>query len=245
MKDQTTPALNGIYVVTAAGTGGNGTWARAVDMDTWLEVPSAYVWVESGTVNADTGWTCISDQGGTLGSTAITWTQFSSAGSAIAGAGLTKVGNTIDAIGTANRIAVFADNIDIASTYVGQSSITTLGTITTGIWQGNSVAVGFGGTGASTAGGARTSLGVPTWYTALGPSSLSTTYVIPQSTHQIFASRAIMVQAQVEATGAIILPDVTVASNGDVTLTFSVAQATGTIRATLLGLNSAGTGAQP
>ena len=45
--------------------------------------------------------------------------------------------------GTSNRITVSpttgATVVDIASTYVGQSSITTLGTITTGIWNGTAI----------------------------------------------------------------------------------------------------------
>lgn len=40
--------------------------------------------------------------------------------------------------------------VDISATYVGQSSITTLGTITTGVWHGTAVALGYGGTGAAT-----------------------------------------------------------------------------------------------
>ncbi len=42
--------------------------------------------------------------------------------------------------GTSNRITVAAGVIDIASTYVGQTSITTLGTIGTGVWQGTAIA---------------------------------------------------------------------------------------------------------
>jgi len=79
VKDQTTANQNGIYTVTTLGTGANGTWTRATDMDTWAEVPSSYTWVENGTVNADTGWVCTADTGGTLGTTSITWTKFSSA----------------------------------------------------------------------------------------------------------------------------------------------------------------------
>ncbi len=51
--------------------------------------------------------------------------------------------------GTANRISITAGVIDIASTYVGQNSITTLGTIGTGTWQGTTIASGYGGTGFS------------------------------------------------------------------------------------------------
>ncbi len=61
-----------------------------------------------------------------------------------AGTGLTGGGNsgavTVNAIGTADRITANADSLDIASTYVGQTSLTTLGTIGTGTWQGTAVA---------------------------------------------------------------------------------------------------------
>lgn len=67
----------------------------------------------------------------------------------------TFVGRTIT--GTAARITItngdgVAANptIDIASTYVGQTSITTLGTITTGVWNGTAVGSTFGGTGFTT-----------------------------------------------------------------------------------------------
>ncbi|QKC81529.1 hypothetical protein [Mesorhizobium sp. NZP2077] len=74
VKTQTTTSQNGIYVVAA------GTWTRASDMDSWTEVPGANVWVEEGTSNADTAWVCTSNAGGTIGTTAITWTQFGGSG---------------------------------------------------------------------------------------------------------------------------------------------------------------------
>lgn len=77
--------------------------------------------------------------------------------------------NKIDATdpavsGTANRITVTPTGdtsygVDIAATYVGQTSITTVGTIATGVWNGTDVAIADGGTGASTATAARTNLG--------------------------------------------------------------------------------------
>lgn len=234
VKDQTTTNQNGIYTITTLGTGANGTWARAVDQDTWAEIPSAYVWVEMGTTQADTGWTCTADPGGTLGTTAITWVQFSAAGSAIAGAGLTKTGNTIDAVGTANRITVAADSIDISTSYVGQATITTLGTITTGVWTGTSIAVANGGTGATTAGGARTNLAAAGVYSS-ATHGAGATITITQATHLLAASRALLVQCMIDATGAVILPDIVVASNGDVTATFSVSQSANTIRTTIIG----------
>jgi hypothetical protein len=68
--------------------------------------------------------------------------------------------------GVANRTTITQTGdtsygVDIASTYIGQSSITTLGTIGTGAWQGTIIGLGFGGTGANSAAGARTNLEVP------------------------------------------------------------------------------------
>ena len=51
--------------------------------------------------------------------------------------------------GTANKISVSADAITIASTYVGQTSTTTLGTIATGTWNGSVIGEVYGGTGQS------------------------------------------------------------------------------------------------
>jgi len=68
-----------------------------------------------------------------------------------AGAGLTGGGTQgtveLDVVGTANRISVSANAVDIASTYVGQNTITTLGTIGTGTWQGTAIANAYIGTG--------------------------------------------------------------------------------------------------
>ncbi len=144
VKNQNTAAQNGIYLVAA------GAWTRATDADVWNELISAFVFVEEGTTNADNGFVSTANAGGTIGVTDVNFVQFSGAGQITAGAGLTKTGNTLDVGGTANRITVGTDSIDIASNYVGQTSITTLGTIGTGIWQGTTVAVAYGGTGVTT-----------------------------------------------------------------------------------------------
>ena len=151
LKNQTTGAQNGIYVVSTVGTGSNGVWDRATDFDTDAEVTAgAFTFVEEGTANSDSGWVLTTNNpiviGGASG-TALTFTQFSSAGAYIAGNGLTLTGNTFDVVGTSNRISVAADSIDIAATYVGQTSITTLGTIGTGTWNGALIGATYGGTG--------------------------------------------------------------------------------------------------
>ena len=86
VKDQTLSQNNGIYLVAA------GAWTRATDMDSWLEVPGAFTFIEQGTAYADTGWVCTSNAGGTLGTTPITWVQFAGVGSYTAGTGLTLTG---------------------------------------------------------------------------------------------------------------------------------------------------------
>lgn len=62
-----------------------------------------------------------------------------------------SIGSGISSVsGTTNRILSSGGTnpvIDIAATYVGQSSITTLGTIGTGTWQGTAIGAAYGGTG--------------------------------------------------------------------------------------------------
>ena len=117
VKDQSTAANNGIYVVAA------GSWSRAPDADTWNELVGAFTFVEEGTVNDNSGWVCTSPSGGTLGVTAVTWEQFSGAGQITAGAGMYKSGNTLN-VGTASssRIVVNTDDIDLATTGVTAST---------------------------------------------------------------------------------------------------------------------------
>ncbi len=117
VKDQTTTANNGIYLCAA------GSWTRTTDADAWTELVAAYTFVEGGTTNGSNGFICTVAAGGTLGTTAITFAQFSGAGQVVAGAGLTKTGNTLD-VGTASssRIVVNSDNIDLATTGVTAST---------------------------------------------------------------------------------------------------------------------------
>jgi len=151
VKNQSTAAQNGFYKVTTVGSGSaNWVLTRTPDADAASELTAgAFTFAEEGTANGDNGYVLSTNGAVTLGTTAITFEQFSGAGQITAGNGLTKSGNTIDAVGTANRIAVAADTIDIASTYVGQTSLTTLGTIATGTWAATDVAVAHGGTGLS------------------------------------------------------------------------------------------------
>lgn len=152
VKNQSTASQNGIYAVAA------GAWTRTLDFNTGSSQSSAFVFVDGGSTQAGNGY--VSNTTTNVGTTSTTFTQFSGAGQIVAGAGLVKSGNTLDVGGTANRIVVNADSIDIASNYQGQNTIITVGTITTGTWQGTAIAVANGGTGATNAGTARTNLGL-------------------------------------------------------------------------------------
>jgi hypothetical protein len=140
---------NGLYYLSQLGDASN-PWklTRTTDADESAEVTAgAFVFVSEGTANADMGFVLTTNDPITLNTTTLTFTQFSGAGQITAGNGLTKTGNTLNAVGTTDRITVNADSIDIASTYAGQASITTLGTVATGTWNATAIAANKGGTG--------------------------------------------------------------------------------------------------
>ena len=168
VKNQTTGSENGLYVVVDGGS-----WTRAEDADSDSEVTAGlFTFVTEGTSYADTGWVISTNDDITVGTTAITFTQFSGAGVISAGDGLVQNGTVFDIVGTADRITVNSDSIDIASTYVGQSTITTVGTITTGTWNGTTIDVSYGGTGV-------TSLASGEYVLGNGTGGLTTSATIP------------------------------------------------------------------
>ncbi|MCQ4143221.1 hypothetical protein [Vogesella sp. AC12] len=100
VKNQATASQNGLYVIAA------GAWTRTTDTDVWNELVSAFVFVESGTSNADSGWVCTVDPGGTLGATSVSWTQFAGAGTVTAGTGLSVSGNQVALAAGSNVLAL-------------------------------------------------------------------------------------------------------------------------------------------
>jgi hypothetical protein len=82
VKNQTNQAQNGIYAASASG------WTRTADMNNWSEVPGAFTFIEAGTALLNTGWVTTATPTGTIGVTAMPWTQFSGAGTYTAGDGL-------------------------------------------------------------------------------------------------------------------------------------------------------------
>lgn len=84
--DQSAQAENGIYEASS------GAWSRTSDANTWDELISAYLFVISGTVWGGSAWVNTNQLGGTLGTTAITFVQFSNNATYTAGTGLTLNG---------------------------------------------------------------------------------------------------------------------------------------------------------
>ena len=92
VKNQSTGSENGIYVVKSSGAPD-----RSTDADLAAELTSNFaVFVEEGTLNADQGYVLTNDGAITVGTTALTFTQFTGLGQIVAGTGLDKTGNTLD-----------------------------------------------------------------------------------------------------------------------------------------------------
>lgn len=145
VKNEATAANNGLYAVTNAGSAGAPyVLTRHADMDTSGEFSGAMVPVgNAGTANANSLWLANPSTPITVGTTPVPFTQLNSATSYTAGNGINISANTISAVGTANRIVSTPSGIDVASTYAGQASINTLGTITSGVWNGTAIALAY------------------------------------------------------------------------------------------------------
>jgi len=178
VKNQTDKRLNGIYIANTSGSWSRADDANesaevTSGMFTFVEKgtingDSGFVLITdnpitlgttelefalfstSGTLIAGPGLEKTGDTLSVGAGTGITVSANDiSLNSAIAGAGLTYTAGVLDVVGTPDRITVGADSINIATTYAGQNTITTLGTISTGTWNGTIVTVPYGGTGVS------------------------------------------------------------------------------------------------
>ena len=96
IKDQANTAHNGIYTYTSTTV-----ITRATDFDTPVEMAGGdFVFIQQGTLFNDTGFV-MTDPVTTVGTSAVTFVQFSGAGSFTAGAGLTLTG-TVFSVNTDN-----------------------------------------------------------------------------------------------------------------------------------------------
>ena len=131
VKDQTTASENGIYKFTLSST----TLTRTDDMAVGAGAAGTFTFIEEGIVNANNGFVCTSNVGSdTVQTHNLIFTQFSGAGSIIAGSGITKSSNTISITNegvSTNKLAAdavtaekLADNAVVTANIV-DSNVTT------------------------------------------------------------------------------------------------------------------------
>ena len=126
---QSTGTQNGLYIVSAVGTGSNGTWVRTSDGNETGEIEAGMiVMVTEGTVYADTQWKLITDNPIIIGTTALTFTQNYSANSISGGTSNVSVYSnanvTISSAGTANVLTVSSTGVVVAGTISATGNIT-------------------------------------------------------------------------------------------------------------------------
>jgi len=107
VKNQTTASENGIYVAGFSP-------ARSADANASADVTAGmFCFVEEGSTNADNGYVLTTNDSITLGTTALTFVQFSGAGQLVAGDALSKSGNTLHVNDDNITLEVNNDNLRI------------------------------------------------------------------------------------------------------------------------------------
>lgn len=159
IKDQEFKNENGIYIVQDTGVP-----IRTNDFNTGSHASGTFVFVVNGDLNGALGWICNSEKNfDVIGTDDINFTQFTALGQVNAGDGLTKTFNRLDVNLDNISLEVVDDKIRIKDTAAGigmvggggvplqtsndQSHVIKLGTINTGVWQGTTIDVYYGGTG--------------------------------------------------------------------------------------------------
>jgi len=100
VKDQTAKLQNGIYIVTAAGSGAT-PWVltRATDADESAEIPSGtFVFVTEGTINQDKGFAASHEDNPVIGTDDLQFDTFSGQGGLSAGEALDKDVDTLNVL---------------------------------------------------------------------------------------------------------------------------------------------------
>jgi hypothetical protein len=155
VKNEATQANNGIYTWATGGT----VLTRATDFDTAAEMASGdFTFVTYGTLYGSTGWVQI-DPVTIVGTSPVTWIQFTGAGSYTAGTGLTLTGTqfsitntavTAGAYGSATQVGTFTVNAQGQLTLAGNTTVTpAVGSITgLGTGVGTALAINVGSAGA-------------------------------------------------------------------------------------------------
>lgn len=253
IKNQAAPAENGIYTVAASGAPTRSSDCNSVA--TYLT--GAFTFVELGTVNAGASFVVQTQGTITPGTTSVTWAQFSGGASSsannIAGGSVGAIvyqsatnGTTFLAGNTAATDQVVVSHgtgaAAQAPTLSGAPAISaanmtgfpTFNQNTSGTAAGLSatLAIGSGGTNATSAAGARTNLGATGKYAQTFGDGSTTSYVI---THNLGTSDVVVSTNYVGSPFQVVYCEVQITSTNTITLVFAVAPATNTLRVVVIG----------
>lgn len=228
-QGSSTGALNGIYTVQA------GAWIRALDCDNWDELITAYVFVEQGTQNADSGWLCTIDSGGTLNADTVTWVQFSQAGTVTAanvGAGTVNVFKQKNGASLEFRTLDDTSSVNVIQT----GDIITFDVLPGGIninnLSGGPLSIANGGTGATTVAGAKTNLLFTTKYSETFGDNNAKVFVI---THNLGTDDVVAQVRKTSGSKEIVEPDIEITSINTITLRFNNKPSVNQFRVTVIG----------
>ena len=172
VKNEANAAWNGIYTYTSTTV-----ITRSTDFDnegTNGQIPGAFTFIETGTVNDNTGWTCTTNNPVVMGTTAITWAQFSGAGSYTANtsAGISLTGTIFSAL-VDNNTTAFDGNGNIIVKASAQLTTPNIGAAT-----GTSLSVTGTVTSSSVVGGVMTGTSLSTTGNVTGGNILFGTGIV-------------------------------------------------------------------
>ena len=155
---QTTASQNGIYIFNGSASAmtrssdANGVQTDQSGAGYGTLAEGTFVFVGEGTTWKSTGWV-LQTPGSTatgaivVGTTSLTFVQFSGTGDITFGNGFTQAGNNVSLNVSAN-FGFTAGVLNLVSVpTTASSTITTLGTITAGVWNGTALTPTYGGLG--------------------------------------------------------------------------------------------------
>jgi hypothetical protein len=119
VKNQINPIQNGLYNASSS------YWSRTSDMSIGSSASSSVVWIEEGLTQAETGFICTNDIGSDIvGINPLSWLQFTGSGSTIiAGAGLTKIVNTLSVNVDNSTIEIVSNNLQVKALGIKNAQI--------------------------------------------------------------------------------------------------------------------------
>lgn len=202
LKNQTAPAENGIYLVAASGAA-----SRTTDADTAAEVKNMIVRVSEGTTQGDSMWQMITDGAITLGTTGLSFTQFTG------GVTYTADGNGIELVGAQFQIELDGTTLQKSSAGIRIGS----GAAGAGLIEASGVLAVGAGTGISVAADA---ISVDTSIVVRKYAANCAATTNPQTFTDNLGTLDKQIQVVEVATGKLVWADITEASTNTFTVDF-------------------------